>query len=64
MFDPKNFSVEAELRYAEALLSASAELLGGNADDNETAFELLDRVLVRLREIKTAYIRGECGYVG
>ncbi|NCG50243.1 hypothetical protein [Serratia fonticola] len=63
MFDPKNFSIEAELRYSETLLSATAELLGGNADDNETAYELLDRVLVRIREIRSVYLQGGFGYV-
>ncbi|WON77805.1 hypothetical protein [Serratia sp. UGAL515B_01] len=50
--------IENELRRAEHLLSASAELHGGSDDEREISFELLDKVLFRLREIKEAYSNG------
>lgn len=48
-------SIEDELRRAERYLAACAELHGGTDEDHELAFELLDKVLVRIREIKEAY---------
>lgn len=47
-----------ELRRAESLLTAAAELHDGPDDEHEMSFELLDKVLFRLREIKEAYKGG------
>lgn len=55
-------AIEDELRRAEALLTAAAELHGGDRDEQEMSFELLDKVLVRLRQIKKAYESGEVSY--
>ncbi|WP_431224799.1 hypothetical protein ACQ86O_08060 [Serratia sp. L9] len=52
-------SIDDELRRAEVLLTAAAELHGGPDDEREISFELLDKVLFRLREIKEAYEKGD-----
>ncbi|WP_051588642.1 MULTISPECIES: hypothetical protein [unclassified Serratia (in: enterobacteria)] len=51
-------SISDELRRAEVLLAASVELHDGPDDEREISFELLDKVLFRLREIKEAYEGG------
>lgn len=51
-------SIEDELRRAETLLAAAAELHGGSQDEQEISFELMDKVLMRLRAMKEAYDSG------
>lgn len=46
---------EDEFRRFDSLLSASAELHGEDRDENELSFELLDKVLFRVREIREAF---------
>ncbi|MFC0228248.1 hypothetical protein [Serratia aquatilis] len=58
MSNKKPILIDNELRRAEVLLAASAELHGGPDDENEMSFVLLDKVLVRLRELKEAYEKG------
>ncbi|CNH15598.1 Uncharacterised protein [Yersinia intermedia] len=63
MFNAKNLSIEGELRHVETLLAATAELWILDSSDDELAFELLDKALVRVREIKAAYLRGDLSKV-
>lgn len=46
---------ENEFRRLNAILTASAELHGEDPDENELSFELLDKALVRVREIDQAF---------
>ena len=46
---------EDEFRRLSALLTASAELHGEDPEEKELAFELLDKALVRVREINQAF---------
>lgn len=56
----KELSLDDELRKAVSLLAASAELHGGGEEEHEMSFDLLCKVLYRLRQIKEAY-EGESG---
>lgn len=54
----KDLSLEDELRKAVSLLAASAELHGGAEEEHEMSFDLLCKVLYRLRQIKEVYEGG------
>ncbi|EPL9838400.1 hypothetical protein WJB70_003300 [Klebsiella pneumoniae] len=51
----EDLDFEDEFRRFDALLSASAELHGEDREENEISFELLDKVLFRVREIREAF---------
>ncbi|HCM7312008.1 hypothetical protein [Pluralibacter gergoviae] len=55
----EDLDFEDEFRRFDALLSASAELHGEDREENEISFELLDKVLFRVREIREAF--SKCG---
>ncbi|KFB99151.1 hypothetical protein GTGU_04152 [Trabulsiella guamensis ATCC 49490] len=51
----EDLDFEDEFRRINSLLSASAELHGSDQAENDLSFELLDKVLYRVREINQAF---------
>ncbi|WHP31734.1 hypothetical protein QMG90_01940 [Trabulsiella odontotermitis] len=51
----EDLDFEDEFRRMNCLLSASAELHGSDQAENDLSFELLDKVLYRVREINQTF---------
>ncbi|EEM8337682.1 hypothetical protein DFQ66_07090 [Salmonella enterica subsp. enterica serovar Amager] len=50
--------IDHELARADILLTAALELYYGNERDREISYDILERLLTRLREIQSDYVEG------